>query len=128
MTQTVFGEARGESPKGKVAVACVILNRARKGGWWGSTPADVCYKRYQFSCWNLGDPNRERIQVEAANSEKMLSCMNAVLAASKVSGTENDPSKGACHYHAASIPPPRWAKGKKPDVVIGGHLFYRGLS
>ena len=59
--KTIWAEARGEPLEGQIAVANVILNRARQGGWWGDDIAEVCCKPKQFSCWNGGDPNRARM-------------------------------------------------------------------
>ena len=59
--RTIWGEARGEGPEGMRAVAHVIANRATKGGWWGDTLWSVCLKPWQFSCWNLSDPNRQKL-------------------------------------------------------------------
>lgn len=55
---TLYGEARGESFLGKVAVGEVIRTRmARKYLSDGSVVGTVL-KPYQFSCWNTNDPNR----------------------------------------------------------------------
>ena len=48
MAKTIWGEARGESHNGQVAVAWVIRNRAERGGWWGNTIREVCLKDQQF--------------------------------------------------------------------------------
>ena len=58
LARTIVGEARGEGHTGMVAVANVVMNRVAKPSWWGRTVKDVCLKPYQFSCWNVGDPNR----------------------------------------------------------------------
>jgi len=67
LARTIYGEARGETVRGKEAVACVIMNRVRRaqergGYWWGASVEKVCLKPWQFSCWNEHDPNREKIQ------------------------------------------------------------------
>lgn len=59
--KTIWAEARGEPLEGQIAVANVILNRARQGGWWGDDVVKVCRKPKQFSCWNNGDPNRAKM-------------------------------------------------------------------
>jgi len=60
MARTLWGEARGESEEGQVAVGHVIKNRVEKKTWYGKTIKDVCLKKWQFSCWNENDPNRIR--------------------------------------------------------------------
>ena len=50
---TIYGEARGESITGQIAVGCVIRNRIEKINSYN----EVCLKPKQFSCWNTNDPN-----------------------------------------------------------------------
>lgn len=60
LARTLWGEARGESPVGQIAVAWTIQNRVNDGkakSWWGEGYAGVCQKPYQFSCWSRNDPN-----------------------------------------------------------------------
>lgn len=123
--RTVYGEARGESDKGRLAVACVLVNRARKGGWWGSTLYKVCRRRWQFSCWNENDPNRARI--ERATIGRLRPMFDDVLKALEVAGTPADPSKGACHYHTGAVAP-HWSRGREPAVIIGAHRFFVGIK
>lgn len=123
--RTVYGEARGEPADGQLAVACVIVNRARKGGWWGDTLYKVCRRKWQFSVWNEGDPNRAKI--EKASLAVLRPYFDHVLTALEVAGTDADPSMGACHYHTPSVAP-RWARGHRPAVTIGNHMFYVGLK
>ena len=52
---------RNEPLEVQIAVASVILNRARQGGWWGNDVAKVCRKPKQFSCWNECDSNRAKM-------------------------------------------------------------------
>lgn len=126
MVRTVFGEARGEPYEGKLAVAHVILNRARRPGWWGKSIGKVCLKKWQFSCWLPGDPNRRVIENADLDIPLMRECLKACLEAA---AGAPDPTGGAAHYYATSMPtPPKWAKGKTPDVVIGRHAFYRNVA
>ncbi len=123
--RTLYGESRGESWLGKVAVAHVILNRVEKGGWWGDTIETVCRKPWQFSCWNEDDPNRAKMEALTLLSDKQFrECLAAASAA--VHELEPDPTAGSCHYHVWSIEP-RWAQGVEPVAEIGRHLFYRGI-
>ena len=46
--KTIWAEARGEPLEGQIAVANVIINRARQGGWWGDEVAKVCRKPKHF--------------------------------------------------------------------------------
>jgi N-acetylmuramoyl-L-alanine amidase len=123
MIRTVHGEARGESLLGKIAVAHVILNRAKKGGWWGNTVAGVCKMPWQFSCWNENDPNRAKIM--RATPPELAECAEA--AALALSGIWADPTNGACHYMVKGTKA-TWAEGREPDLQIGAHVFYRGIK
>ena len=77
MAKTIWGEARGESYSGQVAVAWVIRNRAERGGWWGNTIREVCLKDQQFSCWNHNDCNRAQIDSLSPN-DPQLSNMKSI--------------------------------------------------
>lgn len=127
LTKTLWGEARGEPYKGLVAVAHVILNRARKPGWWGSSIETVCLKQWQFSCWNKSDPNYAYLSgLKAIPGRDYVRCRDAALAA--VQGHETDPTGGATHYYATALRnPPAWARGAKMTVAIGGHVFFKDV-
>lgn len=130
LARTVYGEARGESAEGRIAVAHVILNRvkvarAHGGYWWGDTIAGVCRKRWQFSCWNQNDPNREKLLEVGADSVTFVGCLAAAHAA--LTGDVPDPTDGATHYHTQAVRP-EWANGRSPVAVIGHHSFYRDVG
>jgi len=124
MARTVYGEARGETALGKKAVAHVIINRMRKGGWWGRTISQVCLHPRQFSAWNQGDPNRTKMTAVDLGDSVYRECMYASLAALR--DEDNDPTGGACHYHTNAVYP-GWARDK-PYSSIGNHKFYVGLN
>lgn len=42
-----------------------------------------------------------------------------------IEGIKDDPTGGADHYYADTIPPPKWAKGRTPTTKIGRHVFYK---
>ena len=126
LAKTLWGEARGESQKGKEAVAAVVLNRAarRPRWWWGSTVETVCLKRFQFSCWNPNDPNRKELDT-APQQSTYPACLEVAQMA--MDGALTDPTKGATHYHTNSIAP-NWSAGHAPSAVIGGHRFYNSIE
>ena len=123
MARTVYGEARGESPEGQEAVANVILNRVKHGGWWGTSVIEVCLHPKQFSCWNDGDPNRPRMMEAELSDSVFRSCLEAVLRALRVPSSELE---GVCHYHHTNVSP-MWSKGL-PYISIGNHRFFRGIK
>ena len=123
MARTIFGEARGESTNGQVAVAWVIRNRADQPSWWGRTITEVCRKPFQFSCWDPGDPNLHVIQAASESDPHFLKALG--VAALVILRELSDPTGGATHYVATSIEPPDWTKQLVPTAHIGGHQFYR---
>lgn len=143
VAQTVFGEARGETFEGMVAVAWVIRNRVEidlgndgKPDWWGEGFSAVCLKPKQFSCWNKGDPNLPRIFAEfkpmRPQSRRGVECLYAAVGV--LLGRLPDPTNGSTHYCTIEKPawaalwPPAWARGIKPVAIVGNHQFYRGVK
>ena len=125
LAKTIYGEARGESRNGKQAVCHVILNRVKKGGWWGGTIEKVCRKKYQFSCWNENDPNKEKLDNLTLSDMDYLSCI--AVAAECLAGKLVDNTDNCTHYHVKGLEP-AWAAQETPDVEIDNHVFYRGIK
>ena len=120
LARTIYGEARGETREGKIAVAQGILNRATQGGWWGDTIERVCKHPFQFSAWNEDDPNREKMEQLSGDNQVFQTCLS--VTAGVLGGVYNDPTGGANHYHTKKVKP-RWAL-TEPIADIGNHLFY----
>lgn len=128
MCRTVYGEARGELMAGRVAVARVILNRVRIGGWWGNSVGGVCRFPMQFSCWNPGDPNLPRLSAVTADDPEMIPVVIACITAIELFDIGADPTNGATHYYVRGITPPAWSKNKIPVAEIGHHLFFSHIN
>lgn len=126
LARTLFGEARGEYEKtglaAFVAVANVVLNR-KESGKYGSSLAGVCLRPWQFSCWNPSDPNYPLLTDSDLTHPLLETCHTVAKAVAE--GLWPDLTKGSTHYHATTIPPPRWAHGQKPTITLGHHIFYR---
>lgn len=125
LARTIYGEARGESHHGKIAVGWVVKNRAEKGGWWGNEINECCTKPWQFSCWNENDPNREKLLNVTLDDIDFAKCYNAAL--DVILGQEPDPVDGSTHYHTSAISP-NWSEGKNPVCSIGTHVFYNDVE
>ena len=124
LARTIYGEARGESRDGQIAVGWVILNRYHTGRWFaGETIAEVCQKPLQFSCWNKNDPNCKKITTA---TEAVLRPYWE-LAERLVNDEFADITNGATHYHTKNCRP-AWSKGKLPCAIIGNHVFYNNID
>lgn len=127
LARTLWGEARGEGFAGMVAVGHTIKNRAARPGWWGRDIESVCLKPYQFSCWNKHDPNYLYLSGQKdIPPGQFLQAREAAVAV--LDGKQPDPTGGATHYYATSMPkPPAWAALAKRTVNIGRHIFFRDV-
>lgn len=127
LARTLYGEARGEGLIGLEAVACVILNRVNlskeKGiSWWGRNVSEVCLKPFQFSCWNAGNSQLEKILNLSEEDAVFRLCLR--IAKKATTGFLPDITHGATHYHAKSVSPV-WARKLAPVFDYRNHLFYR---
>ena len=122
---TVYMEAGGEPHVGKLGVAYVIVNRATQ--WHLSIP-DVCFNRYQFSCWNTG--SLTRMQLDRIVPEVWDACVT--MSHGAISGTVPDPTFGATHYlnieltkkiRGGTLPP--WFREDRITTVLGQHTFLK---
>lgn len=137
--RTIAREAGGEMFEGQVAVGEVLINRVRKAleiaKYQGKaqtndhTIAQACLRPWQFSCWNLNDPNRGKCMSLNGSSEWYQKAEKAFMQAWS---TESDLTKGATSYHTVATPkgyetrwPPKWAASMTRTVIIGAHVFYR---
>ena len=124
LAMCLWGEARGSGALGIAAVACVILNRMKLKG---TGVREVILARKQFSSFNQEDPNHDKLAypLKYGSTEAWERC--ASIAALALNGILSDPTGGASHYYADSMPkPPYWAdekKGWKQTAKIGGHTF-----
>lgn len=121
LARTAWGEARGEGEYGMQAVINVVMNRVKKGGWWGTTVSEVCKKSKQFSCWNKDDPNYKKIQEVTTQNREFATAV--WLAEQAITGKLTDITGGATNYHATSVNP-YWAKSMTMTAQIGSHVFY----
>lgn len=121
--RTVWGEARGESQEGRVAVARVIVNRWRADS--SATLEAVCRKPKQFSCWNADDPNAHKARDVQWDDATLRACLSAVLEA--LDPKRPDPTHGSKHYHVTNMQA-WWASGRTPVVTIGHHHFYNDVA
>lgn len=111
MSKVVYGESRGESFKGKVAVASVILNRILSDKF-PNTLDGVLYQKNAFSC--------------ISSIEDVVPDEDSIRAVySALSG--NDPTLKSLFFYNPSLATSSWIiKANKKDIIkIDNHLFFK---
>ena len=129
---TLWGESRGESLEGRIAVACVIRNRANAKSWYGDGIVGVCLKRWQFSCWLPEGGATNCTQLMAMANKTHISRMKTPayrecfwIAQGICGGVVRDQVKRANHYYVDGTRKPKWAVGQTPALQLGTHLFFK---
>jgi hypothetical protein len=136
LAMCLFGEARGESDRGRRAVAQVILNRARHPHRvFGSRPAvsleenlrRVILQPRQFSCFLPDDPNYPKLlrPLDYEPAAVWQRCLEAAQHALEQAGQPDALTLNSDHYFDDSLQPPSWADPAKQTVFIGRLRFYR---
>ncbi len=117
----IWGEARGESDEGKLAVGWVVRNRLNAKRDYGVTWREVMLKDKQFSCFNDENINKQRM----SNIDNLIGFDECFIIALRVwEGFGGDPSNGATHYHTKYIDP-EWNNDMVETARIGVHIFYK---
>lgn len=104
----VYGEARGESYTGKVAVAAVVLNRVRSSSFPNSI-SGVIYQQGAFTCVSDGQINL------GTNDECTRAAQDAL--------NGWDPTGGAIYYFNPATATSKWIWSRQQLVTIGRHIF-----
>jgi len=114
LATAVYYEARSESLSGQLAVAHVVIQRARSGRF-PSSLCGVVTQPGQFSFVRGG-----RLPAAPSNAGQWKTA--AAIARIAQQGSWQNPVQGALYFHAARVAP-GWAKERV--TRIGGHVFYR---
>lgn len=104
----VYGEARGESYTGKVAVAAVILNRVKSSAFPDSI-SGVIYQSGAFTCVSDGQINL------GTNDECTRAAQDAL--------NGWDPTGGAIYYFNPATATSKWIWSRPQLITIGKHIF-----
>lgn len=126
LAQAIYHEARGESEVGQLAVANVIVNRARSGKF----PSTICGVIYQnaekgyhrcqftFACDGRSDAPGERRAW--ARSASLAQDVYAEFALGEAVGAIPG---SALYYHTTNVSP-SWSHTYNAVAQIGSHIFY----
>ena len=108
LSRLVCAEARGESYKGQVAVAAVVLNRVSSASF-PNTISGVIYQSGAFSCVSNGSINNtpDSTAIRAA-----LDALNGW-----------DPTGGCLYYYNPNATSDQWIRTRTIKTVIGNHSF-----
>ncbi|MBP3625029.1 MAG: LysM peptidoglycan-binding domain-containing protein [Peptococcaceae bacterium] len=108
LAQVVYGEARGESYNGQVAVAAVVLNRMEHDDF-PDTIYEVVFQENAFTCVQDGQyyltPNRSAYQAA-------LEAMHGA-----------DPTNGCLYYWNPVTATSSWIWTRSIELQIGNHVF-----
>lgn len=108
LARLVYGEARGESYTGQIAVAAVVLNRVKSSSF-PNTISGVIYQPYAFTAVSDGQIN--------------LTPDARAISAAKEAMNGYDPTYGAIYYYNPATATSAWIFSRKTTVQIGQHVF-----
>ena len=108
LARLIYGEARGESYVGQVAVGAVVMNRIKSSSF-PNTMSGVIYQRYAFTAVDDGQIN--------------LTPNETAKKAAKDAINGWDPSYGAIYYYNPATATSQWIFSRQTTVTIGRHVF-----
>lgn len=108
LARLIYGEARGESYVGQVAVGAVVMNRIKSASF-PNTMSGVIYQSYAFTAVADGQIN---LTPDATARKAALDAMNGW-----------DPTYGALYYYNPATATSGWIFSRQTTVVIGNHVF-----
>lgn len=108
LARCIYGEARGESYTGQVAVGAVVLNRV-KSPEFPNTIAGVIYQKNAFTAVNDGQINLEPNET--------------ALSAARDAMNGWDPTGGCLYYYNPVTATSEWIFSRETVITIGNHVF-----
>lgn len=108
LARLIYGEARGESYVGQVAVGAVVLNRIKSASF-PNTMSGVIYQSYAFTAVNDGQIN---LTPDETAKKAAKDAMNGW-----------DPTYGAIYYYNPKTATSAWIFSRQTTVTIGNHVF-----
>ena len=144
LAKNIYFEARGETIKGKIAVANVTMNRvnspnypntlcgvvyqAKHSKWWQEHNGSLVPIRNQCQFSWYCDGKSDALYLTNKKGAVIKGNMNAWLqslriAEDSIRGNIKDITHGALWYHADFVSP-YWSVHYKEVTKVGGHIFY----
>ncbi len=132
LATTIYGEARGESQQGQIAVGFTLLNRAKN-----KTLCQVALAPKQYSIFNNNPELRAaavsmHLEPKQKNTIDNKSWAQSLMVAEMVMKRAiKDPTNGATHYIADKLMRskgysyPRWSRQFTVVAVIDNHRFFK---
>ena len=115
LAMNIYHEARGETEKGKLAVAAVTINRVNNKHYPDNV-CDVVWQRKQFSWTDL------KTKYQIINDQEAW--VNAIeIAQLFLDGGDWSGVGRATHYHTLTVSP-NWKDDDNLIAQVGNHLFY----
>ena len=108
LAKLVYAEARGETYKGKVAVAAVVLNRVRSASF-PNTVSGVIYQKSAFASVSNGSINNTP---DSSSIRAALDALNGW-----------DPTGGCLYFYNPRGTSDKWIRTRTIKTVIGNHSF-----
>ena len=108
LSRVVYGEARGESYTGQVAVAAVVLNRVKSS----SFPNTISGVIYQSGAFDVVKDGQINLSPDSTAKKAAQDALNGW-----------DPSYGAIYYFNPSTATNKWIWSRPLTVTIGKHRF-----
>lgn len=108
LSKLVYGEARGETYKGQVAVAAVVLNRVKNSAF-PNTVSGVIYQSGAFTAVSDGQIN---LTPDSTARKAAQDALNGW-----------DPTYGAIYYFNPNTATNKWIWSRQQTVTIGKHIF-----
>ncbi len=108
LARLIYGEARGESYVGQVAVGAVVMNRIKSASF-PNTMSGVIYQSYAFTAVADGQIN---LTPNATAKKAARDAMNGW-----------DPTYGSLYYYNPATATSAWIFSRQTIVTIGNHVF-----
>jgi spore germination cell wall hydrolase CwlJ-like protein len=121
LSQAIYYEARGETQRGQVAVAEVVMNRVRSAHY----PNSICGVVYQGSHRATGCQFTFTCDGSLNHRPRGRAWDRAQRVATAIMlGYTRPITQGATHYHTHAVNP-IWNSGLVETTNVGSHVFYR---